>query len=248
MLTPRRQILAATENMRVKFAPRWDDTEIAGKGVFDPRYILMHHTAGIDSLAWLRSGCDHKPVPGSHFLVSRDGTVHVLTRFLAYHAGKGGPYKEVDAGMMNHYSWGIEIESLGLKKDLPKVQLEAAAHLAAGLLDAMGVPTDRIINHKTWRPGGKTDTLYSDAFWRSRAKAWRVSSFLPPYPGVPMSLGIKGDAVEALQRALGLIPTGEYDLNTLKAVKAFQRARPWLWPADGVAGPKTYAAILGKVK
>jgi hypothetical protein len=61
--------------------------------------------------------------------------------------------------------------------------------------------------------------------------------------------GMRNGYVKKIQHALGVTPeTGYFGELTLKAIKAFQRKRPWLWPADGVVGPKTYAAILKAAK
>lgn len=263
MTTPREQLLAAVGYVeRVQYAPRWDDPRIAGKGVFEPRFVVLHHTAGTNSLQWLASGCDHKPVPGAHFLVARDGLVHVLTRSLAYHAGIGGPSHGVAHGMMNHYAWGIEIESLGLSRDLTDAQIVSVARLTAGLCDAMNVGTVNVINHRDWSTTGKTDTLYDASWWRERVDPYRninspvqvpqneTSRVPAPFPGHSFGYGERGAHVERLQRALGIRPTdgkyGYFGPITRRKVKAFQRVRPWLWPANGVVGPKTYAAIVGE--
>ena len=66
------------------------------------------------------------------------------------------------------------------------------------------------------------------------------ATYLPAYPGKPMDLGATGPAVKALQKGFGLPQTGKYDAALKAKVKAGQRVRPWLWPWDGIAGPRTY--------
>lgn len=65
-----------------------------------------------------------------------------------------------------------------------------------------------------------------------------------PYPLHRLSLGTSGQAVRCLQMALEVPVDGDFGPVTKQAVKKFQRTRPRLWPADGVAGPLTYAAAI----
>ena len=76
---------------------------------------------------------------------------------------------------------------------------------------------------------------------------WYGVDLPPAYPGHPIRPGTTGAAVREVQRRLRMPVTGKYGEATEAKVIAFQRARPWLWPADGVIGPRTYAALL-KVK
>lgn len=64
-----------------------------------------------------------------------------------------------------------------------------------------------------------------------------------PHFIAPIKPGTKGPQVTFMQKAFGLKQTGVFDAALKKAVVAFQRKRLWLWPADGIVGPKTYAAI-----
>lgn len=75
------------------------------------------------------------------------------------------------------------------------------------------------------------------------------------YPLVPtvwtrkIEPGFTGMDVDELLRHLG--NTGKF-FDSLPAhgdyvgkVKSYQKLRPWLWPADGIVGPKTYKSITG---
>ena len=165
-MTPREQVKSATTGLKVTWHKLWDNPRIAGKGSWAPKFVMLHHTAGLSSLKSLTSAAPYAPVPGAHFLVNRDGSIVVLSRFIAYHAGRGGPRWGVPAGMMNHYAWGIEIEDPGKAQTMTPAQIQATARLVAGLLTAMGKDLDAVIQHKEWNPGGKVDTRYSTSFWR----------------------------------------------------------------------------------
>jgi len=73
---------------------------------------------------------------------------------------------------------------------------------------------------------------------------WRGQELPPLYPGKPIRFGDDGKPVREIQRRLRIRTTGRFGEVTLDAVVKFQKPRPWLWPADGVVGPKSYAAIL----
>lgn len=165
-MTPEQQVKAALSGHKwpVVYEKRWNDPGIAGKGTWKPRFVMMHHTAGWNSLGVLMN-TRWPPVRGSHFLIDRDGTVHVLSAVKAYHAGAGGPRWGVASGQMNSYAWGIEIEDPGNARTMTAEQIDSAASLARGLLEAMGVTTDNLIQHKEWNPDGKVDTRYSTKFW-----------------------------------------------------------------------------------
>ena len=165
---PKVQLLAAVAGLpNVIFEPGWDSARIAGKGAFAPSWVVLHHTAATSSLAWLKAPGKLAPVRGANFLIDRDGTIHVLSGVLAYHAGKGGPLGGVPAGMMNHHSWGIEIEDLGKAQTITSAQVASVGALTAGLLKAAGQGVDRVINHRDWAPRGKVDTVYPITFWRN---------------------------------------------------------------------------------
>jgi peptidoglycan hydrolase-like protein with peptidoglycan-binding domain len=59
----------------------------------------------------------------------------------------------------------------------------------------------------------------------------------------PLKKGSKGSNVKKIQTALKLKADGEFGPGTEKAVIAFQKVNPKLGAADGVVGPKTFAAL-----
>jgi peptidoglycan hydrolase-like protein with peptidoglycan-binding domain len=56
-----------------------------------------------------------------------------------------------------------------------------------------------------------------------------------------LATGSSGPGVAAVQRALGLTPSGHFDSTTERGVRAFQARRGLL--VDGVVGPRTRAAL-----
>lgn len=61
------------------------------------------------------------------------------------------------------------------------------------------------------------------------------------YPGHYLKLGAKDKEVTYLQKKLGATVTGIFDIETDKAVKAFQKKHKLT--ADGIVGPKTWAKL-----
>jgi hypothetical protein len=73
------------------------------------------------------------------------------------------------------------------------------------------------------------------------AEAYRAHKEGKPAPRQLLLMGDSGEPVRALQRALGIVITGDFDAVTRDAVMAFQ-AKHGL-PADGIAGPMTRAKL-----
>ena len=67
------------------------------------------------------------------------------------------------------------------------------------------------------------------------------------WPGKPIKEGDRGPAVKAIQAGLGIHVDGIFGPQTAKAVKAFRRARPALWPAQPIVTEKAYAAITKRL-
>jgi len=139
--------------------------------------VLLHHTAGTNSLGWIVNGNPYAPVRACHFLINRDGTVEVVSGVGAYHAGKGGPWRfpngpTIPRDQGNRHLYGIEIESLGssskIDGSLEGMSLEqviSTAILSAALLNAMrrgwrSLTVSRVIRHRDWtarKPDVKQD-------------------------------------------------------------------------------------------
>jgi len=139
--------------------------------------VLLHHTAGTNSLGWIVNGNPYAPVRACHFLINRDGTVEVVSGVGAYHAGAGGPWRfpngpTIPRDQGNRHLYGIEIESLGssskIDGSLEGMSLEqviSTAILSAALLNAMrrgwrSLTVSRVIRHRDWtarKPDVKQD-------------------------------------------------------------------------------------------
>jgi hypothetical protein len=198
-------VLSAVKSSGVRYTLQsgWDDPDLNPYGSsWSPAYVIEHHTANggaggnAPSLGWVLSPGDLAPVRACHFLIGRDGLVYVVYALGCYHAGDGGPGRwgdgpQVNAGDMNRHAYGIEIESKGTSlstsdsggtNGITAAQYEATARLSAALLDLMGRSTACAINHRTWAPGRKSDTLVADGDWHDRIEPYRGGG-APPMPG-----------------------------------------------------------------
>lgn len=126
------------------------------------------------------------------------------------------------------YGWTSSGDHIhGIVRDEPGLSKAAAAQVRAYDLGLNGLASKR-----------------PDPFTRVEWTPFRMFGKPAAWPGHRLSLGAAGPAVVSLQRALELTPDGSFGPVTQGAVKRFQRTRPALWPADGVVGPKSYAAII----
>lgn len=259
------EVLAAVKRSGVTYVlePGWDDPSIAASGIWAPAYIIQHHTANggapgnAPSLAWVKHN-QYAPIRACHFLIGRDGTVHVVYALKCYHAGKGGPGHwgdgpAVQADSMNGRAYGIEVESRGLSTVPSEVdgfttaQLAALSRLNAVLLDLLGAKGEgRVINHRTWTTR-KVDTRYSDAFLQAHAAAMRgrlnAAPKPPPQrpePDAPMPVSAytrptKGPVIRTARRHLGCTDADTWiegdDFDVAHA--AYLRRHMYLYAAGG---------------
>lgn len=164
-------------------APGWDNPIIDPyDGANDMDGIVLHHTAGKDSLAFCMRGT-YPPVRNCHVLVDRAGKAHVLSGTGAYHAGAGGPWRitkrlTIPKDRGNSRLYGIEIESLGTSaridgspQGMTRAQVITTALLCAAMLDAMrlgplSLRVGRVIRHRDWTTR-KIDTRQDLTWWRA---------------------------------------------------------------------------------
>lgn len=176
--------------VKVVFEPSWNSPSICPFGVSPSAGVVIHHTANggakgnAPSRYWCMNG-PYKPVRAYHFLIGRDGTVHVMSGRGAYHAG-AGPSRRVGkttipANQGNRFLVGIGIESRGTnasvsaKQDdvdgITRAQVRATIRLTAAMCELMGVGAGAVIGHKEWAPGRKNDPLQDMNWWRKRVKS-----------------------------------------------------------------------------
>jgi N-acetyl-anhydromuramyl-L-alanine amidase AmpD len=211
-VSPRR-LVAKLKAHKVDYAlvPSWNSAGIDPyNGRSDFKGVLLHHTAGTNSLNYIVNTNPYAPVRACHFLVQRDGLVQVVSGVGAYHAGKGGSYTfnrltTIPKDQGNQYLYGIEIESLGTSANIdgkPQgmtvAQVVSTALLTAALLNAMrptwrSLPVTRVIRHRDWTPR-KIDVRQDLDWWhqvigiarrnrKDRMKAEReIRAFIRKYP------------------------------------------------------------------
>lgn len=126
--------------------------------------IVIHHTAGSDSLSLCYNGTSSLPGPLCHTHLSKTGVATMVGHGRANHAGsfaanahsavlaessvhpRPTSAETIDA---NDCYYGIEIENLGNGKDpYPVVQYEAAVRWAAAICRSHGWSENSVIGHK----------------------------------------------------------------------------------------------------
>lgn len=92
-----------------------------------------------------------------------------------------------------------------------------------------------IDGYGTWVRGGRKD------FGPASTPAPTPAG--PKYPGKPLKVGSKGDAVKHVQRIVGALQDGDFGPATERRVKAWQKSRGLFM--DGVVGQVTWKAMFG---
>lgn len=119
------------------------------------RAATCHHTAGKDSADYL---ADAWNLPGANTVINNghyngtehDGRAVILSWGDCWHPGVGGPWAGVSGEDSLHLvSWGIEIESLGTRRDITDAQVDTVGRMLAALID-LGVPIDHVHRHADW--------------------------------------------------------------------------------------------------
>lgn len=224
------------------------------------KYIVLHHTAGKmpGDLNWLRS---KKAQASANYLIDKKGKVYELVSpgTKAWHAGRGGAYKDVPKDSMNAYSIGIEMSNLGNGKDpYPEAQLKALDELIVYLDKKFGKLT--IIDHKTWAPGRKNDMsknfpLANYIKYRKHKKpsTAKQATFILKHE-LKKGSAYKSDVKRLQQRlnALGfsdrygrkLAVDGDFGANTAAAVNKFKKAHKL--KTNGIVDKSTAIALAWK--
>ncbi len=124
------------------------------KGGARVELIVLHYTV-LDCAASLERLCDPQAEVSAHYLIDRDGTLHVLVDegARAWHAGAG---EWGGAGDVNSRSIGIELVNSGAEP-FAEPQMAALERLLADLLDRHALPPQAVIGHSDLAPDRKTD-------------------------------------------------------------------------------------------
>lgn len=163
------QLLAAlrAEGVNVREYPGWrtHSRDAASGRPFGPvNGIVIHHTAGRDSLALCVNGTASLPGPLCHTHLSKAGVATMLSAGRANHAGtfaqnahdavvaESATHPRPDSAEPvdgNDHYYGIEIENLGDGIDpYPIAQYDQAVRWGAALCRAHGWTADSVIGHK----------------------------------------------------------------------------------------------------
>lgn len=126
--------------------------------------VMMHHTAGTNSLELCYNGRADLPGPLCHAHIAKDGTVTLVGHGRTNHAGSiaQNAYDAVVEQLVTHprpdaaepvdgndHLYGVELENKGDGKDsYPPAQRQAAVRFAAAVCRAHGWNAGSVIGHK----------------------------------------------------------------------------------------------------
>ncbi|MEU3686977.1 peptidoglycan recognition protein family protein [Streptomyces narbonensis] len=186
------QILAAlsAEGVDVREYKDWRNHNRNHKGAWGPvNGIVIHHTAGRDSLALCYSGTSALPGPLCHTHLAKSGVAHMVGNGRANHAGMFAenamdamrrelsvhPVPGPDAMDANARTYGIEIENLGNGVDFyPSAQYDAAVRWAAAICRFHGWSANSVIGHKE---GTRRKIDPAGPVGSAKGAAWSMDKF-----------------------------------------------------------------------
>ena len=244
------------------------------------RAATVHHTAGKNSADYLATAWS---LPGANTCITNgkynatDGQAIILSWGDCWHSGDGGPWPGIAGKNSLHLvSWGIEIESLGTKKDITDKQVETVGRMLAALVD-LGMPRGNIHRHADWTDGTgpvggyplptrgrKIDTNaslgYTTGKWVDACKMYQGrqewDGTIPSYDGCMAAWNdLTLTNPQAWRIACRLKDLGYFTGSPapkgeqrypLKAVQALQDAKNWNVPQPGQYGPNLHSYLWGE--
>lgn len=161
-----------------------------------PGGIVDHHDASSrkagewGALGIIRDGRTGIPGPLSQFQIARclDGRPRLaaVAAGRANHAGVGGPMGAIPTNSGNSWLYGAECANDGLGEPYTAAAHHAHDALFRVVADVCGFPVARIVGHKEWAPGRKSDPVYSMSWRRARVADLRPAAPAPaPAPVTP---------------------------------------------------------------
>ncbi|MFE7659690.1 peptidoglycan-binding protein [Streptomyces celluloflavus] len=174
------KLLAAlrAEGVNLREYTSWRTHNRNHKGAWGPvNGVLIHHTAGSNSLAYCHTGSSALPGPLCHTHLAKTGAATMVSAGRANHAGKAAknafnavvaesgahPKPSAASGTVdgNARFYGIEIENRGNGKDpYPAAQYDAAVRWAAAICRAHGWSAHSVVGHKETSIEGKIDPSF----------------------------------------------------------------------------------------
>jgi len=238
--------------LRVAEQPGW---RTRGRGdVGPPRGVMIHQTGApmignAPSLGVVTEGREGLAGPLAQLCLGRDGTFYVVAAGRANHAGEGA-WQGVTTGNSSFIAIQVEHFSGEAEEPWPDVQLEALSRGAAAILKRLNADPRLCCGHKEYaQPQGRVNDPGLDMDEVRQAIGAVMAGEAPPMSLIPprdpydrptLRRGDKGEDVAAFQKALKLKPDGVFSGHTEATVRAFQRKKGLV--ADGIVGPKTWAA------
>lgn len=223
------QILAAlaAEGVNVAEHPGWRTHNRAGHGAWGPVHgVVIHHTAGTNSLELCYNGRSDLPGPLCHTHLAKTGVATLVGNGRANHGGRFAanavaamidespthPRPDADEPIdANAIAYGLEVENLGDGKDpYPAGQYDAAVRWAAALCRAHGWSAESVIGHKEG----------------TRRKS---------DPSFPMDT-FRTDVAERLKHPASWTPGGTQEEDPMAAISK-QDIFDAVWKTDQVAAP-----------
>lgn len=231
--------------------------------------VVIHHTAGRNSLALCYNGTSALPGPLCHTHLAKSGTATMVGYGRANHAG-GFTQNAHDAVVAessvhprpsgaevvdgNTHYYGIEIENLGNGDDFyPQAQYDAAVKWAAAICRAHGWTAQSVIGHKE----GTTRKIDPKGpIGSSSGEMWDMDEFradvqkrlgATPAPAKPKPKPVVdlSNVVAAAKRDPGLRQGGTTHAADVRIVEAALKAEGLLaskYASDGSYGTTTKAA------
>jgi N-acetyl-anhydromuramyl-L-alanine amidase AmpD len=124
--------------------PRHGTKRYETRPLSDIKYLVIHHSAapaevGPRRIAEYHVNKQHWPGIGYHFLVGADGALYQgnTLETVSYHAAQANPYS-VGICFLGDFTTTVP----------PAAQLQAGAHLAAWLMQQLGIPLDSVRGHR----------------------------------------------------------------------------------------------------